>query len=267
MPFQYKRILILGATSGIGRALGSRFIKEGSFVIATGRRQSHLDSFVSEHGSDSCAAFPFDLSNLSSIPAFVEKITKTYPDLDLVFVNAGIQRGHRFNEPESIDLDVIQSEMSLNYTAPVAFTKAILPFLIANATPEKPRALLYTTSCLAIVPLVRAPNYSASKAGLHAIVLCLRAQLQDSSPGVKVLELLPPAVQTELHDAKNQPDIKDGRNFGMPLDVFTNQAYESIAAGNETSIIGGEHMGGMIEFESKREEAFWKFAEKTKGGA
>jgi short-subunit dehydrogenase involved in D-alanine esterification of teichoic acids len=61
-------------------------------------------------------------------------------------------------------------------------------------------------------------QYCATKAALHHLILTLRAQLSVSNPNVKVIEILPPAVQTELHDAKHQPDIKDGRNFGMPLE-------------------------------------------------
>jgi short-subunit dehydrogenase involved in D-alanine esterification of teichoic acids len=52
-------------------------------------------------------------------------------------------------------------------------------------------------------------------------ILCLREQLKKSK--VKVIEVFPPAVQTELHDEKHQPDIQNGGSIGMPLDEFMDE--------------------------------------------
>ena len=56
--------------------------------------------------------------------------------------------------------------------------------------------------------------------------MCLREQLKDDEVSdVKVVEILPPAVQTELHDEKHQPDMKNGRQLGMPLDEFIEKTW------------------------------------------
>lgn len=73
MPFQYKKVLVIGATSGIGRALASRFVQEGSSVIVVGRRKENLEAFVHEHGKDKASAVPFDTTELDKIPNFVTK--------------------------------------------------------------------------------------------------------------------------------------------------------------------------------------------------
>ena len=73
MSFQYKKILVIGATSGIGQALAARFVKEGSKVIVSGRRQERLDAFVKEHGRDKASAEPLDITKLNLIPGFVSK--------------------------------------------------------------------------------------------------------------------------------------------------------------------------------------------------
>ena len=73
MPFQYKKILIIGATSGIGKALASRFIQEGSSVIVVGRRKEKLEEFIHEHGHDKATAVPFDITEMEKIPNFVQK--------------------------------------------------------------------------------------------------------------------------------------------------------------------------------------------------
>mgnify|MGYP002718990979 CR=1 FL=1 len=90
MSFPYKKVLLIGATSGtslcqspkrevtgadtatgIGRDLATSFIQHGRFVIAVGRRQENLDAFVQEHGADKAAAFQLD-----KIPLFVKQCVK-----------------------------------------------------------------------------------------------------------------------------------------------------------------------------------------------
>ena len=244
MGFNYKRVLILGATSGIGRALAERFVSAGAFVIVTGRRQERLDEFVKANGSSKAIGIKFDISDLSSFPSFIKNVTDSYPDLDLIFLNAGIQRPLRFNQPETISIDVIQEELLTNYTAPVAFTKEILPWLLGR---KSPATLLYTTSNLAIVPFAMCPNYSGSKAAMHAMILCIRAQLRETD--VKVMELLPPAVQTELHG-------DGGADFGMPLNQFTDGAFKAIEEGKETIFVGDGPFESSDEVEAKRQEMF-----------
>ena len=73
MPFPYKRVLVIGATSGIGLAMASRLVKEGSSVVVVGRRKENLEAFVHEHGKDKASAVPFDISELQKIPNFVTK--------------------------------------------------------------------------------------------------------------------------------------------------------------------------------------------------
>lgn len=58
---------MVGCTSGIGLALAERMIENGIFVIAVGRRQDRLDSFVSKHGSDKVASSRYDITNLAGI--------------------------------------------------------------------------------------------------------------------------------------------------------------------------------------------------------
>ena len=73
MPFQYKRILVIGATSGIGEALATRFVEEGSNVIVVGRRKDKLEEFVHKHGKSKATAVPFDITEIDKIPNFVTK--------------------------------------------------------------------------------------------------------------------------------------------------------------------------------------------------
>jgi NADP-dependent 3-hydroxy acid dehydrogenase YdfG len=73
MPIQYKRVLVIGATSGIGEALATRFVQEGSSVVVVGRRKEKLEEFVHKHGKDKATAVPFDITEMEKIPNFVTK--------------------------------------------------------------------------------------------------------------------------------------------------------------------------------------------------
>jgi short-subunit dehydrogenase involved in D-alanine esterification of teichoic acids len=170
-----------------------------------------------------------------------------------VFLNSGIQRGFDFAKPETVDMDVVGKEFTTNYLSYLALTKAFLPFLQAKNAKS---SLIYTSSALALVPSTKCPNYCASKAALHHFVLCLRRQLRGSQ--IKVIEIIPPAVQTELHDEKHQPDIKDGHLMGMPLDEFTDEAYRGLIEGLDQIPVG---VAKMIvgAFETKRQEIFNSF--------
>ncbi len=74
MSFPYNTVLVLGATSGIGLALSEKMIENGSYVIAVGRRKKNLDEFVEKHGKGKTSTVEFDITELDSIPSFVEKL-------------------------------------------------------------------------------------------------------------------------------------------------------------------------------------------------
>ncbi|KAL8842028.1 MAG: hypothetical protein Q9176_002966 [Flavoplaca citrina] len=228
MPFPYKRVLVIGATSGIGEALADRIVEEGASVIVVGRRKENLEAFVHKHGKDRATAVPFDITEMEKIPNFATNITSSYTDLDCILMNSGIQRGLDFSKPDTVDMEVVETEFKTNYLSYLALTKAFLPFLQSK---QQETALMFTTSGLALVPMMRCPNYCASKAALHHWILVLRKQLRGSK--VKVVEIFPPAVQTELHDEKHQPDIKNGGQIGMPLEKFTNEAYAGLWPGKK----------------------------------
>ena len=202
------------------------------------------------------ASLPTHLHRLHKLT--VNRATKAHPTLDSIIINSGVQRSLNFTHPQSIDLDVVGEEFTTNYLAPLHLTKAFLPFLQSQLSPT---SLIFTTSGLALTPIVRCGNYCASKAALHHLILVLREQLKESN--VKVVEILPPAVQTELHDAKHQPDIKDGGSIGMPLDEFTEECWEGLVEGKENVPVG------MVKkqwgWEEERSKRFGQMVEMMRG--
>lgn len=73
MAFQYKHVLLIGGTSGIGRAMADRLIKADAKVTVVGRRHDRIDDFVKAHGEDKASGIAFDISKVDEIPQFVER--------------------------------------------------------------------------------------------------------------------------------------------------------------------------------------------------
>lgn len=115
-------------------------------------------------------------------------------------------------------METVQLEVTTNYLSYLAMTKELIPFFRGKTSET---ALVYISSGLAMVPSPARSNYCATKAALHQWVLSLRVSLKATK--IRVIEIFPPAVQTELHDEKHQPDIKNGSQMGMPLAEFTDE--------------------------------------------
>jgi NADP-dependent 3-hydroxy acid dehydrogenase YdfG len=73
MAFPYKHVLMIGATSGIGKAMADRLILEGTKVTAVGRRKDRLNEFVSEHGDAKADSVAFDIGEIEKIPEFAAR--------------------------------------------------------------------------------------------------------------------------------------------------------------------------------------------------
>jgi len=73
MPFTYKTVLLVGATSGIGAGMADKLVAEGCKVIAVGRRQDRLEEFVKKHNSPNATSIQFDITDNDGMDAFVKK--------------------------------------------------------------------------------------------------------------------------------------------------------------------------------------------------
>lgn len=264
MPFEYKKVLVLGATSGIGWALAAKMVENCVNIIAVGRRKEKLDDFAKQYGNTSKATVDtvvFDLTKLEEIPAFANDVFTKHPDLDCVILNSGIQRRLSWAEPEKVDLDVLESELLINYRSYMHLTKAFLPYLQKKA--PQPTSLIFTTSGLALVPPSFCPNYGATKAALHHMILVMRLQLKEAKSNVKIIEILPPAVQTELHNVEFG---KKGEHMGMPLKDFVEEAWTGLCADEDEQVPvqAVKTIMGFYSWEQERQKIMMKMNEATK---
>ena len=263
----YHKAVIVGATSGIGYGLASALVAQGTHVINIGRRSDKLDNFAFDHAAADVEGritkVIFDITSLPDIPRFVQSLTQAHPDIDCIILNSGIQRPFDFTNPSGLsssDLAELDTETATNYTAYVHLTAALLPFFFQRS---EPASLIYISATLALVPgLLRTPNYNASKAALHTFILNLREQLNAAEAGKfkskpRVIEVFPPAVQTELHDEKHQPDLVNGGEIGIPLKTFVDACLEVLQGENvpDEFMIGNDgKMAEVFGFEKERQE-------------
>jgi uncharacterized oxidoreductase len=180
-------ILITGGGSGIGQALAQRFHDLGNTVIVAGRRTEALQQTIA--GRPNMHAMAFDADSAEGVADFARRVTAEHPALNVVINNAGIMRFEALDQPR--DLSDAEATVITNLLGPIRLTDALIEHL--GRQPDA--VLVNVTSGLAFVPLVSAPTYSATKAALHSYTVALREALKGK---VEVIELVPPAVQTDL---------------------------------------------------------------------
>ena len=209
MKLSGNTIFITGGGSGIGRAIAEALHKRGNRVIISGRRKSHLDSVTS--ANPGMVSIELDITDPASIQAVADQLLERHPELNVLINNAGIM------EPDQaagkIADDRLQATVDTNLLGPIRLTSALIEQL------KRTRGtVIYNTSVLAFVPMALTAVYSATKAALHSYVLSQRFLLREM--GVRVLEIAPPWVRTELMNSQEAAQA-------MPLDAFIT---ETIAA-------------------------------------
>ncbi|KAF9243940.1 NAD(P)-binding protein [Melanogaster broomeanus] len=260
-----KCILVIGSTSGIGRHLALSILELPSkpTVIVCGRRQERLDELLASRSAEGrLHAVRLDVNlDRPALKSTIENIVKSYPELDAVMFSSGVQDHFNFAEPENIDLDLLETELNTNYTSVVSMITFFLPHLLKIG--ETRPAFIYTiTSGLAITPAPTVPNYSATKAALHSLSLTLNTQLKDKN--VHVVEIMPPLVESELHDHQGTRETLS--KFWMTLDDFTKLTMAGLVS-DSAQIPIGQSVDSYNKFEQGKLEVVQAFAIQMKAVA
>jgi len=226
-------VLITGGATGIGLAMAEAFLKGGSEVIICGRREARLIDARKKHPELHIGTC--DVSDVSDCKALADWVGTNFKNLNILVNNAGVQRDIDFTK--GIDGFLAgENELRINLEAPIILSGLFVPLLIGKSEP----AIVNVSSGLGFVPAARMPVYSATKAGLHAFSMALRHQL--SKVGIKVFEVVPPAVDTELN-----PEGRAQRgNFKVDLkpDEFAAAVMKDLAA--DVFEIGYGMSAGML---------------------
>ncbi|MFF7046873.1 SDR family NAD(P)-dependent oxidoreductase [Streptomyces griseorubiginosus] len=126
-------ILITGATSGLGRYVAFELVRAGHVVLAHGRDRGRTESLVAELRLEGEAeGFVADLASLAEVRDLGARVAEARPGLDVLINNAGVGAGSPGSGRE-LSTDGHELRLAVNYLAPVALTRALLPTLTAHA--------------------------------------------------------------------------------------------------------------------------------------
>lgn len=210
-----RTVFVPGATSGIGLALAVRLHERGNTVVVGGRRTDLLERIAAEHPG--IGTVRVDTADPESIRSAAAEVLAAYPRLDVLVTMAGIMRIEDWRSPETFLADA-EATVTTNLLGPIRLVAAFVEHL-----QTQPDATIVTVSSgLAHVPLRVTPTYNATKAAIHMLSESLRLQLAGTS--VSVLELVPPAVQTDLLPGQADSPV------AMPLAAFVDEVLALLEA-------------------------------------
>jgi uncharacterized oxidoreductase len=234
-------ILITGGATGIGYGLAEGLAKVGNTVIISGRREDKLKEAQAKLGPHVHYRVN-DVSTPAERKALVELVTKDFPHLNVVILNAGIQKDVNFLPEGNHEWEDLHEEIGINFEAPVHLSGLFVPHLA-----KKEKAYIMTvTSGLGFAPISLFPVYCATKAAIHSFSLTLRHQLRNTS--IRVIEIVPPAVDSDLN-----PEGRAKRGLtstGTTSAQFAASVFEGLKK-NEAEI--GHGMSNIIRNSSRQD--------------
>ena len=195
-------------------------------MIVGGRRAALLDQLATEHPG--LGTVEIDTTDPASIAAATAQVVADHPELNVLITMAGIMRIEDWTTTSFLaDAEAV---VTTNLLGPIRLISALTEHL-----QSRPDATIMTVSSgLAFAPLKPTPTYNATKAAIHMLSESLRLQFDGTS--VSVVELVPPAVATDL-----LPGQKDSP-IAMPLDAFVDEVMGLIGSQPDATEIQVENV-------------------------
>lgn len=192
MKIEGKTILITGGSAGIGLEAARQFLAIGAKVIITGRNLAKLEEAKKLYPQ--LTVIMSDVADENDSKLLYSKIA-AMGGIDILYNNAGVMYPtENLGLANDRHLESARKEMDINYLGVVYLTNLFMDML--KAKPEA--AIINTTSILSYTPSLQEVTYSASKVALRFYTESLREHLRDLKSNLKVFELLPPLVATEM---------------------------------------------------------------------
>lgn len=227
---QFRCALVTGGGGGIGKAMAQYFISQGKTVLLVGRTESNLQASAKEIGA--AGYYVLDVGDSAAIPSFVQKVLQDHPDLDCIVNNAGVQRPLKVLSDNEDFLAKADQEIDINIRGPLHLTMHLLPHLQKQKSP----VIINVSSILGFLPFSFInPIYNGTKAWVHFWSLNLRTQLAGEKSPVRVVEIAPPTVGTDLHREREDPDDnkKENNKKSLTVDEFMKEVSEKLEKGEE----------------------------------
>jgi short-subunit dehydrogenase len=223
--FRGVRVLVTGASSGIGRVLARRLADGGARVALVARREGKLREVAEEIATAGGEALvlPCDVAELGQVNASAQRVCETFGGVDLLVNNAGYGHHRTFLEWDVADMERM---MRVNYFGALYFTKALLPQMVARRSGW----LVFVSSVAGRIAPPEESAYAASKFAMTGMASALSIEVEDD--GVHVLTVNPGVIRTPFFDdealARMPPVSK--RQFASP-DRLVDAIVAALAAG------------------------------------
>jgi len=192
----------------------------GKKVIIVGRTEAKLQETSNSLGHNT-AYYKLDTGDIPSIPPFVKQVLDKHPEIDCLVNNAGVQRPLSFSD---FDLAKADQEIDINIRGPMHLAAAFLPHFKSLSSGG---TIINVSSVLGFVPFsVVNPVYNGTKAWVHFHTMNMRTQLAKEGANIRVVEIAPPSVGTDLHRDREDPD--DNKKHKNPNALTIEEFMEEI---------------------------------------
>lgn len=190
MEIEGKRVLVTGASRGLGRALVTAFVDAGATeVLAGARKHEDLEALRSER----VGPVRLDVRSDDDVAALAQ-----LGAVDILINNAGVAG---FGNPLTMDFAAIQEEIAVNYFGVLRVTRAVAPEMIA----KRDGVIVNVATAFAKVNLPLVGTYCATKAALLSLGQALRAYLAEH--GVRVITVMPTTIDTDMSKGADVPKM------------------------------------------------------------
>ncbi len=193
MNLTNNRVLVTGATGGIGRGVALALAKKGAILLLVGRNQGKLEALCAEINTAGGRAFatPCDLAQAGATEELARQARAKLGEVDVLVNCAGMQNFDQFAAESAQELEKL---WRTNVLAPMLLTRALLPSMIAQAHGR----IVNVGSIFGSIGFACFASYSASKFAMRGFSEALRRELEGS--GVGVTYVAPRYTRTALNE-------------------------------------------------------------------
>jgi len=253
-------VWIIGASSGIGKALAVDMAKLQANLIISSRNVNELEKVRDDClvYTKNCIVLPLDLENNKSYSSEVDEVIKRFNTIDYLILNGGIsQRSWLSETPLSIDRKL----MEINYFGNISITKSVLPYMIK----QKSGHIIVVSSIVGKFGFPLRSAYSASKHALHGFYETLRAE--QKSNNINVTIAIPGRVNTNISknaiikDGSSYKKMDNGQAQGISAQSCSKQIIKAIKKNKKEVLVGGKELT-MVWIRRFFPFLFYRFATK-----
>ena len=240
--FENKKVLIPGATGGIGSAIAKHFIDAGAIVGLSGTKEEKLKELAASLGGKTFI-FPCNLNHLEEVDTLFDNAETAMGEIDILVCNAGITKDNLILRMKNEDWDEV---LNINLKSTFMLNRSAIKKMIRR----KNGRIVNIASVVAVKGNPGQANYVASKAGM--IGMSKSMALEVASRGVTINGVAPGFIASNMTDALNDTQkqailgaIPAGK-MGSPTDITAGVAY---LASDEAGYITGQTLhinGGML---------------------